>query len=451
MVYLRNVSGYFLQISIIMNLFGAPNSCPLADHLTLKSCNENDTEHCEDIQYLLFGLTIDCYITPIFYVLTVIFIVIGTLLNPLSIYCFFKMYKRDSQNIFLYVLSISDTINLHINFALPMIRHWELFDDYFRNWEPICRLVGVLTEFFLIFPAWLLVLLTIDRLIYILRLFTRRLSYTRRRAKISLLILAIFVLCLSMYRFYDVKGIDQSSVFAIITCNSTHHSILLMRNINLLIWTIFPLCCTLILSLIMIYEINTAKEKYETNSGQQRTLKWDRATKTTLLISILFPTLFHTPTGIMIALDLFYGQYDHTTIIVIILVARKLTMLLYEISLSCKFFVYIKTFPHFKEILGKLFQCDKYYRHRRGSSVELSHPVLQNFYEKSNSNKIRFENNKQCLSFSESRTTSFSRSTEKHSNTLHSSHQTEGSPKTFPEHQSMVVSLNESDENSYML
>ena len=49
-------------------------------------------------------------------------IVIGTILNLFSLYCFLKMNKRNSQNVYLSVLSLADTINLHMNFTFPLLR-----------------------------------------------------------------------------------------------------------------------------------------------------------------------------------------------------------------------------------------------------------------------------------------------------------------------------------------
>lgn len=246
---------------------------------------------------LLALLKLDCFVSPVFHAATSILAMVGTVLNAFTTYCFFKMYKRDSQNIFLYVLSISDTINLHVNFALPMLRQWEKFDDYLRNVNVLCRLVGVLTEFSLIFPVWILVLLTVDRLVHVLRLMDRPLSHTRRRAKMSLLILAGSVLAMSVYRLFDVKGIDQSSVFAILACKGKHYPLLFLRDLNLLVGMLFPLFVTLILSVTMIYRIETTAKKCRNSRNHARATKYDQTTKTTLLISILFPTFFHTPNG----------------------------------------------------------------------------------------------------------------------------------------------------------
>jgi hypothetical protein len=278
-------------------------SCPRAVFLSLKAfCSNislNNSDNCQDIDTVLFFLNVDCYITKVFYPLTGILIIIGTILNLFSLYCFLKMNKRNSQNVYLSVLSLVDTINLHINFTLPMLRRFETFDDFFRNSIILCRSSGVLTEFFLIFPTWIVVLLTVERLICISWPLKRRSSYTQTRAKISIIILAIFVVGLSLYRFFDLKGIDQVSVFAVAACNGTHQSITFMRNLNLMIWTIVPECLTLIMSLIIIYQIKLATQQFEQDQSKARQLKYNQATKTVLLISILF-LIFNTPTGMCV-------------------------------------------------------------------------------------------------------------------------------------------------------
>ena len=50
----------------------------------------------------------------------------------------------------------------------------------------------------------------------------------------------------------------------------------------------------------------------------------------------------------MIGLDLFIASKEKTIPLLVILVSRKLTVILYEISLCCKFFIYNQTFRNFK-------------------------------------------------------------------------------------------------------
>lgn len=277
-----------------MNDTDIPGSCSIADLQFDTICTPDSINYtgkeCRHQELIARLFKINCHITHIFYVLTAICVVIGTILNSLSLYCFLRMNKRNSQFVYLFVLSLGDTMNLYINFGLPILRQYELFDNEFRNLNILCRITGVLTEFFLIFPTWIIVLLTMERLISISCPLKRRSLCTQERARIHIMILAIIVLCLSLYRLVDLKGIDQVSVFSLVTCNGNDTSIDFIRNINLMIWTILPECLTFVMSLFIIYQIKSIAKMTTDQS------KYTQATRTVLLMSILF-LVFHTPTG----------------------------------------------------------------------------------------------------------------------------------------------------------
>jgi hypothetical protein len=246
-------------------------------------------------------IIIDCYIERLFYPMVGSLICIGTALNLFSLYCFLKMNKRNSQNVYLSALSLGDTINLHVNFTIPLLRQIEKINSYFDSISILCRLNRFFTEFFLIFPTWIVVLLTFERLICILWPLKCYSLYTHKRAKISIFILAVTVMCLCIYRFFDVKGIDQTNVFAIAACESNETEseigkLKIIRYINLFIWAILPEFLTLIMNLFIIYNIKLATQKFEPFYSKARQTKYNQATKTVLLISILF-LIFHTPTG----------------------------------------------------------------------------------------------------------------------------------------------------------
>jgi len=257
----------------------------------------NNTAVCQQREILLLMLKAHFYTNRAFYPLTTILIVLGTILNLFSLYYFFKISRRNSQHIYLCVLSLSDTINLHMNFTLPILRQSPKFDDYFHNSTILCRLTGVLTEFFLIFSIWIVILLTIECLIYISWSIQRHSLYTDKRVKISIMILAIIVGSLSLYRLFDFKGIDQLSVFSVIECSHTSTTIELIRNFNLSIWIIVPEFFTLIMSLIIIYSIKLNRRKNQSNYSYVHRLQFNQITKTVLFISILI-LILHTPTGI---------------------------------------------------------------------------------------------------------------------------------------------------------
>ena len=335
---------YFNQTSVckeIESLFDTSSSC--FDDIIRPNITD-----CDLLISIYRWILIDCYIERLFFPTAAILVVIGTILNLFSLYCFLKMNKRNSQNVYLSALSLGDTINLHINFTIPLLRQINRFDEFFHRFNFLCKMNSFLTEFFLIFPTWIVVLLTFERLICILWPLKCFSLYTHKRAKISIFILALTVTCLCFYRFYDVKGIDQTSVFAIAACdgNSTKTYPALLYT-NLIIWAILPEVLTLIMNLVIIYSIKLATQQFEPFYSKARQTKYNQATKTVLLISILF-LICHTPTGILIVLNLLYSTRVRTISLTMILVLRKVTVILYEISLCCKFFVYNLTFRNFK-------------------------------------------------------------------------------------------------------
>ncbi|CAF3675539.1 unnamed protein product [Rotaria sp. Silwood1] len=330
-----------------------------------------------DLMIVIYRLIlIDCYIERLFFPTATTLIFIGTILNLFSLYCFLKMNKRNSQNVYLSALALGDTINLHINFTIPILRQIDTIDDYFHNSSILCRVNGFLMEFFLIFPTWIVVLLTFERLICVLRPLKCHSLYTHKRARISIIILGLIVICLCIYRFFDLKGIDQASVFSIVACDgNTYKTLVIIRHVNLIIWAILPECLTLIINLIIIYNIKLATQRFEPLYSHARQAKCNQATKTVLLISILF-LIFHTPTGIMIALNLIYATEQRTIGLTIIFVSRKFTVILYEISLCCKFFIYNQTFRNFKDIFYT--SISRFTRHT--NSAKLGRPVFATNY-----------------------------------------------------------------------
>ena len=249
--------------------------------------SEHGNELCKKISRIIFLLKIDDYTNKVFYPLTTILVVIGTILNLYCLFYFLQIQRRNCQNIYLSALSISDTIDLHLNVTLPILRQSSTFDDYFRHSFKLCRLIGVLNEFFLIFPTWILILVIIERL----RNLLRSVKTSSTHAKRSLIFLSILVTMLSLYRLVDLKGIDQISVFSVVACSGSHRSLMIIRNFNLIIWIMVPNCSTLIMCFLIVYS-----NKFKTHKTQPHPSKYHRTTKIVLFLSIL-TLVCHTPIG----------------------------------------------------------------------------------------------------------------------------------------------------------
>ncbi|UJR13484.1 hypothetical protein I4U23_000498 [Adineta vaga] len=391
---------------------------------------------CDKALFIYRLILVNCYITRIFLPTTASLVIIGTILNLFSLYCFLKMKKRNSQNVYLSILSLSDTINLHINFTIPLLRQqFDSINDIFESSIILCRINGFFTEFSLIFPSWIIVLLTCERLISILWPLKCYSLYTHKRAKLSIFILAFIIMILCLYRFFDLKGIDQVSVFAITACDDeSHRNFRFLVNVNLIIWAILPECLTLIMSLIIIYNIKLATQLFQPCQSKARKTKYNQANKTVLLMSVLF-FVCHTPTGIMITLHIIYQSPNMTLGFFVILVTRKITVILYEISLCCKFFIYNRTFRNFKNILHTSMTRFT----RQSNSAKLGRPVLGMNYVRNHHAKIfQFDQNKRRQNHPTKETDNLVRNQHKNS-TKTSTSTSRGSREHHQQH--MVVAM----------
>src|SRR4051794_31459631 len=86
--------------------------------------------NCDLLILIHRWILIDCYIGRLFFPTAASLVIIGTVLNLFSLYCFLKMNKRNSQNVYLSALSLGDTINLHVNFTIPLLRQIDRIDGY---------------------------------------------------------------------------------------------------------------------------------------------------------------------------------------------------------------------------------------------------------------------------------------------------------------------------------
>ena len=270
------------------------NATNISDLCTNDSINA--AGNCQSMPFFIFLLQADCYTKPIFFSLSALLTVIGTVLNLCSSFCFWKIIKRRPQYIYLLALSIGDTINLQVNFTLPLLRKSNYIDVSFRGFNRLCRLTGVVTEFFLIFPTWIVVLLALEGWIFLRQQPRCSSAQNRRRVKAFIASLVIGVLLLSIYRWWDSKGIDQLSVFAVFACNDEHEGRFYFSHINLILWSVLPECCTLILILIIVNRVKLTRDRMKPEARVIRRKEYNQVNRIALFVSILF-IICHTPTG----------------------------------------------------------------------------------------------------------------------------------------------------------
>lgn len=62
---------------------------------------------------------------------SVVIVVVGILANAINFACFYRMKKRNAQNLYLGALSVAEIFNILMNIALPLIiRIWKQKENY---------------------------------------------------------------------------------------------------------------------------------------------------------------------------------------------------------------------------------------------------------------------------------------------------------------------------------
>ena len=134
-------------------------------------------------------------------------ILIGTIFNLINFLCFYRMKKRNSQNIYLGALALSELFNLYINITLPLADRLNLFNLSKINKKWFCIINGYLVEVALLLPVWIMVLLSLERCLSILFPLHKNLFSTRKKAKITLCNLTCVILLWSSFKFVSA-GIE---------------------------------------------------------------------------------------------------------------------------------------------------------------------------------------------------------------------------------------------------
>jgi hypothetical protein len=132
-------------------------------------------------------------------------VVVGTVFNILNFACFYRMKKRNSQNIYLGALALADFFNIQINILVPMLLNMNVIRDETVllktnvTWGA-CVLYGYLVEVGLLMPVWIMVVLATERFCSIIWPLRKNVFSTRRHAKWTLAALLCIVLMWSLFK-----------------------------------------------------------------------------------------------------------------------------------------------------------------------------------------------------------------------------------------------------------
>jgi hypothetical protein len=289
-------------------------------------------------------------------------IVFGTIFNVLNFICFYRMKKRNSQNIYLSALSIAELFNIHINILLPLLQTSEseshidtIFPEIIYN-SHCRRFYGFLVELALFIPVWIMVLLAAERFISIM--WPLKKNYLKVHPKTTLAILFLITTVWCSFKFQS-GGVETVSIFKVFTHKSESSpcreiTLPYLVNISTFIWCIVPEFLTLIFNLMIIQRINSTTSRHKKFYPISRSKKITQTTRVVMLLSLLFISLI-SPTGILIIIDTILNFSEDSTFNIgvvktqmIIFLFRKFALILYEANLIINFPVYLLTIKSFR-------------------------------------------------------------------------------------------------------
>lgn len=299
-------------------------------------------------------------------------IIFGTIFNALSFGCFYKMKKRNSQNIYLGALSLAEMFNTHINILVPLLTRLADYKNFslqqflhnfslslFKNdysvnlYNLACMLNGYLVEVCLLFPVWIMVVLSVERFFCVIWPLKKNLLSTRKNSKVVLFFLLFTICTWSLFKF-KTAGVETYSTFEKFPHGGRRTITLpIFVNISTILWAIVPEFLTLILNLLIIKKIKITTKINKRFYPAEHSKKITQATRVVILLSIMFIVLI-SPTGVLIILDIFFNKNVSFEFLVNVkralnfMLARKFVIMFYETNLVINFFIYLYTIRNFK-------------------------------------------------------------------------------------------------------
>ncbi|CAF0861631.1 unnamed protein product [Brachionus calyciflorus] len=326
-------------------------------------------------------------------------IILGTFFNILNFGCFYRMKKRNSQNIYLGALSLSELFNLHINILVPLlIRLADNYNFSLKNYIKYFTLKiinkdysilimsflnilnGYLVEVCLLAPVWIMVILASERFFCIMWPFKKNLFSTRKNAKKILFVVLICIFTWSMFKF-KTAGIEYYSAFdKLPNFNRSEIKYPFLVNISTVLWAIIPEFLTLLLNLLIINQIKLTTKIHKKFYPLEHSKKITQATRVVIFLSVIFIVLI-SPTGILILIDLSYKthsdqveRFDSSVKLTFdIMIARKFILMFYETNLIISFPIYLLTIKNFKEALKSLFCIERLDKLNRNDSTKIGY------------------------------------------------------------------------------
>ena len=241
---------------------------------SLDSSNLSYSHEFQDFQegFIIQWKKISDVVHAILIYYSIFIIVAGSLFNLINFICFYRMKKRNSQNVYLSAFSLADLFNIQINIFLPLLKSmYPVINQKINElkWKKfVCTLDGYLVEVGLLLPVWFMVVLAFERFLCIMWPLRKNNFATPRHAKKVLFILTGIILLWSTYKI-TTAGIENQSTFYVRSssewqdhiCRNITNPILV--NISTFMWAIMPVLLCLILNILIINRIKVTTSSHK--------------------------------------------------------------------------------------------------------------------------------------------------------------------------------------------
>ena len=288
-------------------------------------------------------------------------VVLGTVGNGLTIAMMRRARMKSSvATVYLLALAVADTGLLWIGAG-----HWWIstaFKINIRDMDTwLCKFHYFFITYFSMLPAWILVFVTVQRMLIVAFPFKVKVIATRKKAYISLVVLCIALAAYGIYHliYADLVTVAVVKGRPIRKClfkrEITEFHFKYYNYIALMATLLLPFLSLLIANIVIIVKVIQAKVKREalvstqSDDGQVRQM-----TATLISVSVIFLVL-NTP---YVVVYYFLPPADGTNIKYGIIIAGQFGSLLNSLNSAINFLLYCITGPTFrKELRAMLCRC----------------------------------------------------------------------------------------------
>lgn len=274
-------------------------------------------------------------------------IIVGTISNVLMIIVLMASRKMRSQtnSVYLTCLAVLDIIILNTGLLRHYIKNTKDYDIRLQS-TAACRLHIFIVYFTIQFESWVLVNLTLERLLAVMLPHKLRIIFSKKKAAIYLFITGIILFTLNLHYFFFFHIRNYSDAVPIQMCLNDVEYTYFYDNVwawlDLLFASLIPFMVIFISNIMIIIRVILKKRLAKTSGSS---FKMTNMTASLLVVSFLF-LLTTSPICIFLLINFdMESEEEHFYVSMIF----DILNLIYYINNSINFFLYCITSRRFRQ------------------------------------------------------------------------------------------------------